>query len=120
MCAPIIRRSKPVPGGNGATDFLQATDFANPAFATICHSTRVKPRKQARGGSTMPKLLIFIGVALIGLGLLWMAAERLGVTPGHLPGDIVYERGNFRVYVPLATSLLLSVVLSAVFWLMNR
>ncbi|WP_442755008.1 DUF2905 domain-containing protein [Methylocystis sp. JAN1] len=68
----------------------------------------------------MPRLLIFIGVALIGLGLLWMAAERFGVTPGRLPGDIVYERGNLRIYLPLATSLLLSVLLSALFWLMRR
>lgn len=49
-----------------------------------------------------------------------MLAERFGVTPGRLPGDIVFEHGDLRVYVPLATSLLLSVALSAVLWLMNR
>lgn len=66
----------------------------------------------------MPKLLIMTGLALIGLGLLWMLGARFGL--GRLPGDIVVERGNLRIYVPLATSLLLSVALSFVFWLMNR
>ncbi|KAF2989608.1 DUF2905 domain-containing protein [Methylocystis sp. MJC1] len=66
----------------------------------------------------MPRLLILVGIALIGLGLAWLAAERLGL--GRLPGDIVFERGNLRVYVPLATSLLLSVLLSVIFWLFSR
>jgi hypothetical protein len=68
----------------------------------------------------MPKLLILLGALLIGLGLLWMLAQRLGVTPGRLPGDIVFERGSLRVYVPLATSLLVSIIASAIFWLINR
>ncbi|WP_363350934.1 DUF2905 domain-containing protein [Methylocystis echinoides] len=66
----------------------------------------------------MPRLLIFVGVALIALGLLWSLGERFGL--GRLPGDIVFERGNIRVYFPLATSLLLSLALSVVFWLLNR
>ena len=43
---------------------------------------------------------------------------RLGL--GRLPGDIVVERDNFRLYIPITTSLLISVVLSLVFWLLNR
>ncbi|MEK4033083.1 DUF2905 domain-containing protein [Methylocystis sp. IM3] len=66
----------------------------------------------------MPKLLIVIGLALVALGLLWPLAERAGL--GRLPGDIVFERGNLRVYIPLATSLLVSLALSAIFWLLNR
>jgi hypothetical protein len=66
----------------------------------------------------MPKLLILAGLALIAAGLLWMVGERLGF--GRLPGDIVIERGNFRVYFPVVTSLLLSVALSLLFWLFNR
>jgi hypothetical protein len=66
----------------------------------------------------MPRLLIFVGVALIALGLLWSLGERFGL--GRLPGDIVFERGNIRVYFPLATSLFLSLALSVVFWLLNR
>ncbi|RTL85653.1 MAG: DUF2905 domain-containing protein [Hyphomicrobiales bacterium] len=66
----------------------------------------------------MPKLLIVIGLALVALGLLWPLTERAGL--GRLPGDIVFERGNLRVYIPLATSLLVSLALSAIFWLLNR
>jgi hypothetical protein len=39
---------------------------------------------------------------------------------GRLPGDIVIERENFRLYLPLATSLIVSIVLSVLLWLLNR
>jgi hypothetical protein len=52
------------------------------------------------------------------LGLLWPWLTRLGL--GRLPGDIVIERDNFRLYIPITTSLLISVVLSLVLWLLNR
>jgi hypothetical protein len=57
-------------------------------------------------------------VVLVVLGLLWPWLTRLGL--GRLPGDIVVERDNFRLYIPITTSLLISVVLSLVFWLLNR
>ena len=55
---------------------------------------------------------------MVVLGLLWPWLTRLGL--GRLPGDIVIERDNFRLYIPITTSLLISVVLSLVFWLLNR
>jgi hypothetical protein len=64
------------------------------------------------------KTLIVLGAVLIAAGLVWLAAGRLGL--GHLPGDIVIERGNFRLYLPLGTSLLISVVLSLLFWGLGR
>lgn len=64
------------------------------------------------------RVLIVIGAILIAAGLVWLAAGRLGL--GHLPGDITIERGNFRLYLPLGTSLLVSLVLSAVLWLIGR
>jgi Protein of unknown function (DUF2905) len=64
------------------------------------------------------KLLIIFGLVLATLGLLWPVATTLGL--GRLPGDIVIERENFRLYVPLATSLLISLILSAVLWLFSR
>ena len=64
------------------------------------------------------KLLIVFGLVLIALGLLWPVATNLGL--GRLPGDIVIERENFRLYVPLATSLLISIILSAILWLFSR
>jgi hypothetical protein len=64
------------------------------------------------------KTLIVIGVVLIVAGLLWLAGSRLGL--GHLPGDIVIERENFRLFVPLGTCLVISVLLSAVLWIIGR
>lgn len=66
----------------------------------------------------MPKILIGAGIVLVLIGLIWLVGERLGL--GRLPGDIVIERGNFRLYIPLATSLIVSVVLSFLLWLFNR
>ncbi len=70
----------------------------------------------------MSKFLITLGIVLIILGLLWSVLGKLGL--GRLPGDIVIERDNVHIYIPLATSILLSVVLSlvltVVFWWFNR
>jgi hypothetical protein len=66
----------------------------------------------------MPKILIGAGILLILFGLAWLLGERFGL--GRLPGDIVIERGSFRLYIPIATSLIVSVVLSLVLWLSNR
>lgn len=64
------------------------------------------------------KLLIVFGLVLIVLGVLWPLIAKIGL--GRLPGDIVIERENFRLYLPLATSLIISVVLSVVLWLLSR
>jgi Protein of unknown function (DUF2905) len=50
--------------------------------------------------------------------LIWPLIERSSL--GRLPGDIVIERENFRLYIPIATSLLISVALSLILWLLNR
>ena len=70
------------------------------------------------GLAALARWLIILGVVLVVLGLLWPWLTKLGL--GRLPGDIVIERDNFRVYIPITTSLLISVVLSLVFWLLNR
>jgi hypothetical protein len=67
---------------------------------------------------SISKLLIIFGLALVAAGILWPRITRLGL--GRLPGDIVVERENFRLYIPIATSLLISIVLSAVLWFLNR
>jgi hypothetical protein len=64
------------------------------------------------------RILIVAGIALVVVGLLWPLLTRLGL--GRLPGDIVVERGNFRFYFPLVTSILISLVLTALFWLFRR
>jgi len=64
------------------------------------------------------RLLVTLGVVLVAVGLLWPLVQKLGL--GRLPGDIVVERENFRFYFPLATSILVSVVLTLLFWLLRR
>jgi len=66
----------------------------------------------------MSRGLIIFGIVLIAIGVLWPLISKLGL--GRLPGDIVIERDNFRLYVPIATSLLISIVLSLLLWLFNR
>lgn len=66
----------------------------------------------------MARLLILAGIVLIAAGLIWLVAERFGL--GRLPGDIVIERGGMRIYIPLMTMLIISIVLSVVMWLINR
>lgn len=61
----------------------------------------------------MSRTLIIIGLVLVVVGLLWRWV-------GRLPGDIVISRGNFTLYVPIATSLLISLVVSLVLWLFHR
>ena len=65
------------------------------------------------------RMLLVLGLVLAGLGGLLLLAGQVPWL-GRLPGDISLERGNFRVYVPVATSLLLSLVLTLVLNLLAR
>jgi hypothetical protein len=66
------------------------------------------------------KLLMGLGALLLGVGLLlWLAADKLSWV-GRLPGDIRVTRPGFQLYVPLMTSLLLSLGLSLALWLFNK
>ena len=64
------------------------------------------------------RLLIVAGAALLVVGLLFTLFGRLGL--GRLPGDFVFRRGNFTLYVPIVTSILLSIVLTLLLWLFRR
>ena len=66
----------------------------------------------------MSRSLIVVGLIIVAVGLLWPWLSRIGL--GRLPGDIVIERENFTLYVPIATGILISIVLSIVLWLLNR
>jgi Protein of unknown function (DUF2905) len=68
----------------------------------------------------MGRALIAIGVALVVLGLLLTLGEKLPIRLGRLPGDIVIRGKNTTFYFPLVTSLLLSLLLSLVMWLIGR
>ena len=66
----------------------------------------------------MQRTLITIGIAVLVTGLLWPWLARLGL--GRLPGDLRIQTGNSVFYFPLATCLLVSIVLSLVLWLLRR
>ena len=66
----------------------------------------------------MSRLLIIFGLVLVAVGVVWPVIAKLGL--GRLPGDLVIERENFRLYIPIATSLLISLLLSLVLWFLNR
>jgi hypothetical protein len=66
------------------------------------------------------RLLLMIGVILALLGVIFMLGPRLPFRIGRLPLDFHYQRDNFSFYFPLGTSILLSVVLTLVFALLNR
>lgn len=64
----------------------------------------------------MGKALVFLGLGITALGLLM----TFGIPFGRLPGDFVFRRGNFSFYLPLATSIVLSILLTLVLSLFRR
>jgi hypothetical protein len=68
----------------------------------------------------MGRMLAMLGVALVVIGGIVMLLGRSGLPLGRLPGDILYRGKNTTFYFPLATSILLSVVLSAILFLISR
>jgi len=66
----------------------------------------------------MQRLLIGIGLVLVLAGIAWPLLSRIGL--GRLPGDIMIQRGSTSFYFPLVTCIVISVVLSALMWLLNR
>ena len=64
----------------------------------------------------MGKLLLIVGVVIAGVGLLMMA----GAPFGRLPGDFTFRRGNAVFYFPLATSIVVSIILTLLFAVLRR
>jgi hypothetical protein len=68
----------------------------------------------------MGRMLVMLGVALVVIGGIVMLLGRTGLPLGRLPGDVVYRGKNTTFYFPLASSILISVVLSIVLFLIGR
>ena len=68
----------------------------------------------------MGRALIVIGIALVIVGLLLTAGEKLPIRLGRLPGDIVWKKGSFSFYFPLATCLIVSLVVSLIIYLVRK
>lgn len=67
------------------------------------------------------KILITVGIVFVVVGALLLFSDRLSfLRIGRLPGDIVYRRGNFTFYFPLVTSILISLFLTLLFWVLGR
>lgn len=66
----------------------------------------------------MARFLITYGIVMVVAGALWPIVSKLGLD--RLPGDIVIEGEHFRLYIPLGTSILISLVLTAARWLFDR
>jgi hypothetical protein len=68
----------------------------------------------------LAKFLILLGAALLLAGILLLVAGRLHLPLGRLPGDILYRGKNTTFYFPLATSILLSVLLTLILYLIGK
>ena len=66
------------------------------------------------------KSLIFIGILIIIVGAILFFSDRLPFNLGKLPGDISYKKENFSFYFPITTSILISIILSLLFYLFGR
>lgn len=66
----------------------------------------------------MQRVLITIGLVLLVLGLAWPLLQKLGL--GRLPGDVSIEGEKFRFYFPLTTSIIISIILTLIFWLFRK
>jgi len=66
------------------------------------------------------RLLVFLGIALVVVGGIVMLLDKTGLPIGRLPGDILYRSKNTTFYFPLATCILLSIVLSIIVFLLRR
>ncbi len=64
-------------------------------------------------GENMGKILVVIGIVLIIVGIIWQFI-------GKLPGDIVVKKGNTTFYFPIVTSIVVSIVLSLIFYVIGR
>ena len=90
---------------------------------SICRAARICKRFPRQGANadpdaTMSRLLILVGLLFLAAGLLWPWLSKLPF--GRLPGDISIERENFGFYFPLTTSILLSLLLTLLFWLWRK
>ncbi|MFH1675001.1 MAG: DUF2905 domain-containing protein [Pseudomonadota bacterium] len=65
------------------------------------------------------KLLIFAGIVIVGVGILLVLGPKIPWL-GRLPGDIIIEKKNFKFYFPITTSIIISVILSLILYLLRK
>ncbi|MDH5203537.1 MAG: DUF2905 domain-containing protein [Nitrospirota bacterium] len=73
----------------------------------------------ADGIQYIGKFLIIFGIIIVAVGGLLLISEKIPWI-GRLPGDIIIQKKNFTFYFPLATSILISLILTLFFWIISR
>lgn len=71
------------------------------------------------GLQNIGKFFIITGIIIVVIGALFLLSGRISWL-GRLPGDIFIQKRNFTFYFPLATSILISIILTFIFWLLGR
>ena len=66
----------------------------------------------------MNRTLITIGIVMLLAGLLWPWISKIGL--GKLPGDIIIDKGNTKIYFPITTSIIISLVISLLLWILRK
>lgn len=75
-------------------------------------------RAHHSAAATLTKWLVIIGIIFILAGVAWPWLSKLGI--GHLPGDIHIERKGFSFYSPITTSIIISLVVSILYWIFRK
>ena len=70
--------------------------------------------------NSIGKLLILAGFVVVALGVLLLILGKFNIPLGRLPGDIFIKRDNFSFYFPVTTSIIVSIVLSVILYLISR
>ena len=66
----------------------------------------------------MQRILIILGIVILIVGILWPWIIKLPI--GKLPGDIIIDKPNFKVYIPITTMIIISLLLTLIFWLFKK
>lgn len=66
----------------------------------------------------MQKILIMLGILVLATGILWPWISKLPI--GRLPGDIIIDKPGLRVYIPITTMILVSVIVSVILWVLRK
>lgn len=67
---------------------------------------------------TLQKTLIIIGILIVAVGLFWPHLAKIPL--GRLPGDIVIDKPHLKVYLPITTMMLVSIIISIIMWLLKK
>lgn len=66
----------------------------------------------------MQKIVLIAGLILLAIGLLWPWLDKIPL--GRLPGDIIISKPNIKVYVPITTMILISILISLILWILRK